>query len=271
MSYYEEGMMGLGDLPAGATIPSGAQYALGFQVTGLTPTTSPQAVSALRAVVGTAFRGNLVAAGWGPAYGVPSGRLYAVLQTARGLTGADMNTVAHMITGALPSRLPGTTVTNTNFHLVGGSGGGAAETAAASITGAIDPVTGLLTALTSGTPATYPGADAGYPIATEPAENFFTQSVGGVPVWGLLAGGVVAIGAIAYVFMGKPKTAATVTANRKSKRGKKQHRWRNRQGQWHVGGGYGRERGQGRGGRDRVRRSSSDGPSWLNTNGRRTR
>jgi hypothetical protein len=262
MSYYEDGLMGLGDLPAGAAVPTGSRYALGFQVTGLTPTTSPQAVSALRAVVGTAFRGNLVAAGWGPAYGVPSGRLYAVLETARGLTGADLNTVAHMIIGALPSRLPGTTVANTNFHQVGGSGGGSG--AAATITGAIDPVTGLLAALTPGTATPDPAAY--YPVTTEPnTESFFTQDVGGVPVWGLLAGGVVAIGAIAYVFMGKPKTAAAVTANRKSKRGKKQRRRRNRRGRWLPGGGYGGEGGH------RIRRSAEDGPPWLNTNGRRTR
>jgi hypothetical protein len=131
-----------------------------------------------------------------------------------------------------------------------------------------DPVTGLITALTPGTPGTEPAyAEA------EPTESFFTQSVGGIPMWGLLVGGAVAIGGLAYALMGgKPKaTTAAVKANRKSKRGKKQRRWRNRQGQWYVGGGYGREGGQRRGGRDRVRRSAEDGPSWLNTNGRRSR
>jgi len=211
MSYYEDGMMGLGDLAPGATIPSGAQYALGFQVRGLTPTTSPQAVSALRAVVGSAFRGTLVAAGWGPAYGVPSGHLYAVLQTARGLTGADLNTVAHMITGALPSRLPGTTVTNTNFHQVGGSAGGGTSAGVPGLT-MTDPVTGLITALTPGTP----GAEPAYAEA-EPTESFFTQSVGGIPMWGLLVGGAVAVGGLAYALMGKPKVAAAVKANSVSK------------------------------------------------------
>jgi hypothetical protein len=221
MSYYEDGMDGLGDLSPGAAIPAGAQFALGFQVNGLTPTTTPRAVAALRTVVGTAFRGTLVAAGWGPAYGVPAGRLYALLQTGRALTGTDMNTVAHMITGALPSQLPGTTVTNTNFHQVGGGSGGGGGITTPDVAATVDPVTGLISALSTPTPGTIDPA-TGLPYTMlPPAESFFTQSVGGIPVWGLLAGGVVALGGIAYVMMGsKPKAAASaaVKANRRRRR-----------------------------------------------------
>jgi hypothetical protein len=223
MSYYEDGTAGLGDLAPGATIPSGSQFALGFQVTGLPASAAPGAVTALRSVVGTAFRGTLVSAGWGPAFGVPVGRLYALLQTGRALTGTDMNTVAHMITNALPSQLPaGVRVTNTHFHAVGA---GAAATPSTLTT---DPVTGLLTSfgLPAGTTPVATGIDpaTGLPYGTmlPPAENFFTQSVGGIPMWGLLAGGTVALGGIAYVMMsGKkaPAVSAAVKANaRKRKR-----------------------------------------------------
>lgn len=138
------------------------------------------------------------------------------------MTGTDMNTVAHNIVRALRTRLPGTTITNTNFHQVGASSGQTpAAQAASALTSAVDPVTGLISALSTPTQAPTPGAidpATGLPYGSmlPPPEGFFTQSVGGIPVWGLLIGGVAVLGGAAYMLLGNSKPAsAAVKANRR--------------------------------------------------------
>lgn len=216
MSYYEsmDGLGALGALDAGTSFPAGSEFGVGYRVTGLPSSAAPGAVQILRDSVAYGFRGGIVAAQWGPAFGVPSGVLAVKVRTGIPLTGAQINSIFSNVGGTLQSRLrsagsSGATVVNSHLHRI--SGGGTSADVASILSTIATP--GTTPAVTDGTidPAT------GLPYATMlPAEEgFFTQSVGGIPMWGLLAGGVLALGAVGYVVMSKPKTTAAVKANRR--------------------------------------------------------
>lgn len=201
------GMNGLGDLPAATSYPSGSEFAIGYTVTGLSSAAAPAAVQTLRDSVAYGFRGTLEAAGWGPAYGVPSGVMYAKIKTGTVLTGAQLSSIAVNVGGTLQQRLgTGITVVNTYLHQL--SGGTTATTP-----GATAPdLTSLLTQ--PGTAPLMPGM-----LPADQSSSFFTQSVGGIPMWGIIAGGVVGVGAVAFALTRKPAaTSAAVKANRRRTR-----------------------------------------------------
>jgi len=237
-SYYETGIDGLGALDAGTSFPSGSEFAIGYTVRGLASSAAPGAVQILRDSVAYGFRGTIVAVQWGPAFGVPSGVMAVKIRTGTALTGAQLNSIASNIGITFQSRLrsagnASATVTNSHLHQIGGGGGGTSAYVA-SVLSTIGTTTGTIAGATTGmTTPGYPGdtttgttpsidPSTGLPYGTmlPPAENFFTQSVGGIPVWGLIAGGVVALVAVGFVVMSKPKaTSAAVKANaRKRKR-----------------------------------------------------
>jgi len=230
MSYYEDGLQGLGSLPAGGALSIGQQLVAGYNVQSSAP--PAQKLQAVRDAMAYGFRGAIVGAGWGgpgAPGGVPAGQIWITVQIgAAGVTTDVMNTVFANVGRNIQSRLPaGSTVTNTYASMVGGVTGG--------VTPTTDPVTGLITAF--GVPPVTPGTPAGIDPATglpygsmlPQPEGFFTRSVGGIPMWGLLAGGTVALGGIAYVLMsGKPKTASPAAVKANRKRGRKQRRKRNR-------------------------------------------
>lgn len=225
MSYYEsmDGLGALGALDGGASFPAGSEFAIGYRVTGLPSAAAPGAVQILRGVVADGFRGTTVAVQWGPAFGVPSGVLAVKIRTGIALTGAQLNSIAVNMGMSLQSRLraagsAAATVVNSNFHRLGGGGGGGAGTDVASILSTIGTTAGSVTGATPGMTASTVDPATGMPYGTmlPTEENFFTQSVGGIPMWGLLVGGVVALGAVGFVVMSKPKAAsAAVKANRR--------------------------------------------------------
>lgn len=226
-SYYETGIDGLGALDAGTSFPPGSEFAVGYTVRGLSSAAAPGAVQILRDSVAYGFRGTIVGVQWGPAFGVPSGVLAVKIRTGVALTGAQLNSIFSNIGVTFQSRLRSSgsasaTVTNSHLHQLGAGGSGTSADVA-SILSTISSTTGTITGATTGAPTMDPTIDpaTGLPYATMlPAEeSFFTRDVGGIPMWGLLAGGVVALGAVGYVVMsGKPKTApAAVKANRRRK------------------------------------------------------
>lgn len=228
MSYYEDdesGLFGLGSLPAGTSFPVGQQLVAGYNVQSSAPT--EQKLQAVRSAMADGFRGSIVGAGWGgpgAPGGVPLGQVWIKVQTGMaGVTGAIMNSIFSNVAANAQSRLPaGSRVTNTYASTFGAAPSGGAPSGGGSgvdLTSLLSTIPG---ALPGAAPSAFPGSSidpaTGMPYGTmlPPAENFFTQSVGGIPVWGLLAGGTVAIGAIAWVVMGKPKAApAAVKANRR--------------------------------------------------------
>lgn len=228
-SYYETGVDGLGALDSGTSFPAGSEFAIGYTVRGLSAGAAPGAVQILREAVAFGFRGTIVGVQWGPAFGVPSGVLAVKIRTGTALTGAQLNSIFSNVGLQFQTRLraagsAGATVTNSHLHRLGSGGGGGGTSAdVASILSTIGQTTATITGATTGTPATDPTIDpaTGLPYASMlPAEeSFFTRDVGGIPMWGLLAGGVVALGAVGYIVMsGKPKASAAVKANRARKR-----------------------------------------------------
>lgn len=119
----------LGALTASDAYASGSQVVGGFSVTGLASKDSASAVQKLREAVAANFpSGNLVNVGgrnavnWGPAFGVPSGRLYAVVTLSRdGVTGGEINNAFAAVASDLARRLGGLTVALTNVHTTGGA------------------------------------------------------------------------------------------------------------------------------------------------------
>jgi len=222
MSYYEDGIAGLGSLPTATTFPVGQQLVAGYLVAS--SATAAEKLAALNAAMAYGFRGAIVRSGWGgpgAPGGVPAGSMFIVVEIrAPGVTGATMNGVFSSVGQRLQSQLPGSRVTNTHASTFGAAPGGG---------GATPDLTSILSTIGT-TPGTTPGVMPGtidpatglpYGTMLPPAENFFTQSVGGIPVWGLLVGGVIALGGVGYVLLGsKPKaTSAAVKANaRKRKR-----------------------------------------------------
>jgi hypothetical protein len=225
MSYYEEegvsGLGALGALDSGTSFPAGSEFGVGYQVTGLPSAAAPGAVQVLRDSVAYGFRGTIVAVQWGPAFGVPSGVLAVKIRTGLPLSGAQLNSIFSDVGNTFQSRLraAGSTsavVRNSHLHQIG-------STSASLPTS--DPVASLLSTFgMSTTPVTPTGIDpaTGMPYGTmlPPAENFFTQSIGGIPMWGILVGGTVAVGAVAYVMMSKPKTTANGRRGRRVRRNK---------------------------------------------------
>jgi hypothetical protein len=127
MSYHRRGMGGLAD---GDTYPAGTQVVAGFQVIGLPSDRAELAKLKLRDAVSTSFPfgaaapvtpGTRDSVNWGPAYGVPSGRLYALITTNRdGVTGAAINQAWISVARDLGRRM-GLTVNLTNAHTLGGA------------------------------------------------------------------------------------------------------------------------------------------------------
>jgi len=200
MSY--SGLGYLGALEA-ATYPSNTQLVAGYRIVGLTRPAG-EVPGLLREAMQAAFRGATLRTGWGGgsgSAGVPSGHVYAVVETrAPGVTSDTMNGIFSRVASALQSRLGGGTVTNTHAHVVRGGGGPAVSPSdivpSASLPGALPgvlpPGDGLL-----------PGSDPGLLPVEEP--SFFSQTVGGVPMWGVLLGGTALVGAAAYVLMSSRK------------------------------------------------------------------
>jgi hypothetical protein len=229
-SYYETGIDGLGALDAGTSFPAGSEFAVGYTVRGLPSAQAPGAVQILRDSVIYGFRGTIVAVQWGPAFGVPSGVLAVKIRTGTALTGAQLNSIFSNIGITFQSRLrsagsPSAVVTNSHLHQIGGGGSGGGGTSAdvASVLSTIGTTTGTIAGATTGmtTPGTIgmtlgidPSTGLPYGTMLPAEEGFFTQSVGGIPMWALIGGGTIAVGAVAYVLMSKPKPAA-VKANRR--------------------------------------------------------
>lgn len=144
---------GLGAFQAGDVYPAGTQVIGGFQVVGLPSASAANAVAQLRGAIGASFSIGGVApasapaprnrfheigqraglpvsapsrardsVGWGPSYGVPSGRLYALIVTDRdGVTGAQINSALAAVARDLRARLGGLVVNLTNAHTLGGA------------------------------------------------------------------------------------------------------------------------------------------------------
>lgn len=217
-SYYETGIDGLGALDAGTSFPPGSEFAVGYTVRGLSSAAAPGAVQILRDSVAYGFRGTIVGVQWGPAFGVPSGVLAVKIRTGVALTGAQLNSIFSSIGITFQSRLRSSgsasaTVTNSHLHQLGAGGGGTSA-----------DVASTLSTITGGSTTTGIGPISDPDATMLPAEeSFFTRDVGGIPMWGLLAGGVVALGAVGYVVMsGKPKAA--VRANRRRRRSRRNGR-----------------------------------------------
>lgn len=121
----------LGGLTATDAYPAGAQVVGGFTVTGLASKDAGSAVQKLREAVAANFpmgsaasaaSGSRDAVNWGPAYGVPSGRLYALITLNRdGVTGGEINSAFAAVARDLSSRLGGLAVALSNVHTYGGA------------------------------------------------------------------------------------------------------------------------------------------------------
>lgn len=222
MSYYQEkegalsglgALGGLGSLDAATTFPIGTQLVAGYNVAS--SASAAEKLAALNAAMAYGFRGAIVRSGWGgpgAPGGVPAGSLWIIVEIrANGITGATMNSVFSNVGQRLQSQLPaGSRVTNTHASTYGG--GSSAGTDIASLLSAI---TGGASTTSTTSTGIDPATGLPYGSMLPPAEpSFFEQSVGGIPMWGVLAGGTLALGAVAYVLMSKPK----VTANRRRRR-----------------------------------------------------
>lgn len=132
MSYsYRSGLHGV---TGSDTYPNGTFLAGGFQVVGLPSSAAAGAVQKLRDALASSFSVGAVAppatsgpntgrptVGWGPAYGVASGRLYAVMSTTRdGVSGTEINNAFAAVARDLSGRLQ-LTVRLTNAHTLGGA------------------------------------------------------------------------------------------------------------------------------------------------------
>jgi hypothetical protein len=210
MSYTSRHSMGA--LTA-ATYPANTQLVAGYRIVGLTRPAG-EVPALLREAMQAAFRGATLRTGWGGgagSAGVPSGHVYAVVETrAGGVTSDTMSGIFSRVASDLQSRLGGGTVTNTHAHLVSGggtpSGGGAPG---------FDP-SSLLSVVPSVGPGVAPGPlpEDYLPPPPPIEEPFLTRTVGGIPMWGLLAGGTVAVGALAYMMM-SGRSSSAVKANRR--------------------------------------------------------
>lgn len=215
MSY--SGLGSLGSLAA-ATYPINTQLAAGYRIAGLTRPAG-EVPGLLREAMQAAFRGATLRTGWGGgsgSAGVPSGHVYAVVETRMdGVTADVMNGIFSQVARDLQTRLGGGTVTNTHGHVVrlGSAGSSAARTAA-------DIATALTTPGTA-TPGTETPSDVMPPSYLPPPSieegSFFTRSVGGIPMWGILAGGVVVLGGLGFVLL-SPRRSSQVKQNRRRRR-----------------------------------------------------
>lgn len=124
----------LGAFQGGDSFPSGTLVVGGFEVVGLPSSSASQAVTRLRDAITSSFPSGRVAApatsgsnagrptvGWGPAFGVASGKLYAVISTtADGVTGGQINSMLVATARDLGTRL-GLQVRLINAHTTGGA------------------------------------------------------------------------------------------------------------------------------------------------------
>jgi hypothetical protein len=191
MSYSRNyrGLFGLG-LVAGDTYPSNAPFIGGFQVVGLPASEGANAVRKLREALAASFsvgriseaptsgadRGRATV-GWGPAYGVPTGRLYAGMRLTRdGVTGAEIDAAFAAVARDLRTRLGGLVVNITNTHASGGA------TPLPALTPDVGP---------DGNPAPVdPGGDGG---------GLSPLAIGGIAL-----GGIAAVGLLAVILMRRP-------------------------------------------------------------------
>jgi len=217
MSYYETGMNGLGSI---ASSPNPGPFHAGQEfIAGYLPLAAgdgPTKKTAIVNAVASRVHGVVTGSGWGgpgAPGGVPAGSVWVTIRSTReGVTGAQMDAAfaaaATVAAAALPA---GSRVTNTHAWTFGAAPSGTPT----GLPPTTDPVTGLISAFS--TPTVDPATGPPYGTMLPPAENFFTQSVGGIPVWGLLTGGAVALGGVAYVMMGSKSRAApaAVKANRR--------------------------------------------------------
>jgi len=123
---------GLRGVPDADAYPIGTFMAGGFQVIGLPSSAAAGAVQKLTDAFAASFPVGTIAppatsgadtgrptVGWGPAYGVDTGRLYAVISTNRdGITGAQANDAFGAVARDLSNRL-GLVVNLTNAHTLG--------------------------------------------------------------------------------------------------------------------------------------------------------
>lgn len=131
MSYTSRGLYGV---TGSDTYPNGTFFAGGFQVVGLPSSSAASAVQKLRDALSASFSVGAIAppatsgpntgrptVGWGPAYGVGSGRLYCVVSTTRdGVSGGEINNAFAAVARDLAGRLA-LTVRLTNAHTLGGA------------------------------------------------------------------------------------------------------------------------------------------------------
>lgn len=206
MTYHR----GMGAVAAGS-YPTGTKFAAGYYITGLVGTPA-NAVEQLRQAMQAGFLGRTLEVGWGPKHGVPSGHLYALVETARdGITGDEMNTIFSRVGAALQSRGVGS-VRNTQAHLVSRPSTGLTQGA-----NALNPTPGA-----APIPGAMPTTDPSLlydPYATQPT-SFMSQTVGGIPVWGLMVGSLGVVGLVGYSLLASARRKRVV-ANRRSRATKK--------------------------------------------------
>lgn len=131
---YRSRRIGLHGLTSSDTYANNTFVAGGFEVVGLPSSAAANAVQKLREAMAASFSVGAVAppatsgpntgrptVGWGPAYGVASGRLYAVASTNRdGVSGGEINSALAAVARDLATRLS-LTVHLTNAHTLGGA------------------------------------------------------------------------------------------------------------------------------------------------------
>jgi hypothetical protein len=219
----------LGGLPSASSFAAGAEFSLGYTVTGFAAGAAPGAVQLLRDAISSVLQGTIVAVQWGPAFGIPSGVLAARIRLGSTLTGAQLNGIGTSIGSAFQSRLrsggsPSATVRNSYLHT-----DDMARVAADHMARVVAEITESRYRIqqdpgTTPDPAADPLREGQF---VPQSDGFFSRSVGGIPMWGIAVGGVLVVGAIGFALMPKAKArAAPVAAAIKANRRRRQSRRR---------------------------------------------
>lgn len=220
MTYHHRGMGAI----ASGSFPSGSRFAGGYFVTNLSGTPA-NAVQQLREAMQAGFRGRTLEAGWGPKYGVPSGHLYVLIETARdGITGDELNMIFSRVGAALQGRGVGS-VRNTHAHQIGASGGTSPAPSAIAPSAPAAPFAPSSAPSSLSTPGAstqhfspMPEVPVVDPMAMDTGGGFMSQRIGGIPMWGLMVGGVAVIGVVGYALVSSAKKPAVVKSNRRRRR-----------------------------------------------------